>query len=158
MIVVDNIDDDAGVGDGDGSGASDGDGAGAGAGYDSGDDDDDDAVAAKGNRDGRLRLCVVELRVRLHCKACEKAVRKNLCRIKGVTCVQIDSTSNKITVLGYVDRRSVVKAVWRTGRRAEVLPVASSPSSSGLGLEAPSPRLPTGFRCIIPRWGFIKRA
>lgn len=29
-------------------------------------------------------LEVVELKVRIHCKACEKAVRKALCRIKGI--------------------------------------------------------------------------
>ena len=29
-------------------------------------------------------LQVVELKVRLHCKACEKAVRRALCKIKGM--------------------------------------------------------------------------
>ncbi|GMY35208.1 pentatricopeptide repeat-containing protein At4g31070, mitochondrial [Fagus crenata] len=65
---------------------------------------------------------VVELKVRLHCKACEKAVRRALCKIKGVTCVEIDVVLSKITVLGYVDHKEVVKAVRKTGRRAEVWP------------------------------------
>ncbi|XP_058114361.1 heavy metal-associated isoprenylated plant protein 45-like isoform X2 [Magnolia sinica] len=62
---------------------------------------------------------VVELKVRLHCKACEKSVRKALCKLKGVTCVEMDVMMNKITVLGYIDRKAVVKAVRKTGRRAE---------------------------------------
>ncbi|XP_057993732.1 heavy metal-associated isoprenylated plant protein 20-like [Hevea brasiliensis] len=89
---------------------------------------------------------VVELKARLHCKACEKAVRKALCKIKGVRCVQIDSKSNKITVLGYMETKVIIKAIRKTGQKAEALP-SSHP------YEAPSPRLPTGFRCIIPRCG-----
>ena len=72
----------------------------------------------------------------------------------GVTCVQIDSISNKVTVMGYLDKKMVVKAIWKTGRRADVLPSSSSPS---LEAPAPSPRLPAGFRCIIPaKWCFKK--
>lgn len=67
--------------------------------------------------------------------------------------MEIDTVSNKITVLGYMDRRVVIKAVQRTGRRAELLSSSSS-SSSYYGLEEQSPRLPRGFRCIIPRCGF----
>ncbi|KAL4205241.1 hypothetical protein AMTRI_Chr01g136360 [Amborella trichopoda] len=61
----------------------------------------------------------VELKVRLHCKACEKGVRKALTKLKGVTCVEMDLTRNKITVLGYIDQKSVVKTIRKTGRRAE---------------------------------------
>ncbi|KAL4614162.1 hypothetical protein ACB098_07G026300 [Castanea mollissima] len=90
---------------------------------------------------------VVELKVRLHCKACEKSVRKALCRIKGVTCVEIDVVMSKITVLGYIDRKVVVKAVRRTGRRAELWPSSSCRQEE--------PRLAGRFGCInIPRWGF----
>ncbi|XP_050261092.1 heavy metal-associated isoprenylated plant protein 45-like isoform X2 [Quercus robur] len=91
---------------------------------------------------------VVELKVRLHCKACKKSVRKALCRIKGVTCVEIDVVMSKITVLGYIDRKVVVKAVRRTGRRAELWPSSSS-------CRQEEPRLAGRFGCInIPRWGF----
>lgn len=61
--------------------------------------------------------------------------------------------SNKITVLGYMDRRVVIKAVQKTGRKVELLSSSSSPSLY-YGLEEQSPRLPRGFRCIIPRCGF----
>ncbi|KAL6291873.1 hypothetical protein ACE6H2_000015 [Prunus campanulata] len=100
---------------------------------------------------------VVELKVRLHCRACEKAVRKALCRIKGVRCVEIDFISNKITVLGFMDRKMIVKAVRKTGRRAEVWP-SSLPSTSILSKSCcPAREQPTstsGFRCILPSWAF----
>ncbi|KAL6334160.1 hypothetical protein AAG906_006729 [Vitis piasezkii] len=71
-------------------------------------------------------LEVIELRVRLHCKACEKAVRKALCKTKGVTCVEIDVILNKISVMGYVDSKRILKVIRKTGTRAELW------SSSGL--------------------------
>ncbi|XWS64457.1 hypothetical protein CRYUN_Cryun05aG0005500 [Craigia yunnanensis] len=96
---------------------------------------------------------VVEFKVRLHCKACEKAVRKSLLKINGVKCVEIDKISSKITVLGYVDHKAVVKAIHKTGRRAETWP---SISASYHREDYFSPRLPKGFGCIIPRCGFQK--
>ncbi|XVF41786.1 hypothetical protein PTKIN_Ptkin01aG0308500 [Pterospermum kingtungense] len=96
---------------------------------------------------------VVEFKVRLHCKACEKAVRKSLLKINGIKCVEIDMISSKITVLGYVNRKAVVKAIHRTGRRAEAWPSVSAPCHRE---DYFSPRLPKGFRCIIPRCGFQK--
>lgn len=38
----------------------------------------------------------------------------------GVRCVEIEATLKKITVLGNMDRKAVVKAVRKTGRRAEL--------------------------------------
>ncbi|XVF05969.1 hypothetical protein REPUB_Repub06bG0007400 [Reevesia pubescens] len=96
---------------------------------------------------------VVEFKVRLHCKACEKAVRKSLLKINGVKCVEIDMGLSKITVLGYVDRKAVAKAIHKTGRRAEAWP---SISATCRREDYFSPRLPKGFRCIIPRCGFQK--
>ncbi|KAL4342431.1 hypothetical protein GQ457_08G009420 [Hibiscus cannabinus] len=101
---------------------------------------------------------VVEFKVRLHCKACEKAVRKSLLKINGVKCVEIDMVSAKITVLGYVDRKAVVKAIHKTGRRAEAWRPLAAPASAAAHRrdENFSPRLPKGFSCIIPRWGYRK--
>jgi hypothetical protein len=65
--------------------------------------------------------------------------------ITGVTCVEIDVVLSKITVLGYIDRKEVVKAVRKTGRRAEVWP-------SSCRWE--EPRQAGRFGCIIPRWSF----
>ncbi|KAJ0965281.1 hypothetical protein J5N97_026419 [Dioscorea zingiberensis] len=69
-----------------------------------------------------LTTLVVELKVNLHCKACEMSTRKVLSKLKGVTCVDIDVVSNKVMVMGYVDQKAVIKAVQKTGRRAEVRP------------------------------------
>ncbi|KAM0943050.1 putative heavy metal-associated domain, HMA, heavy metal-associated domain superfamily [Dioscorea sansibarensis] len=65
---------------------------------------------------------VMELKVNLHCKACEMSTRKVLSKLKGVTCVDIDVVSNKVMVMGYVDQKAVIKAVRKTGRQAEVRP------------------------------------
>ncbi|KAF3437257.1 hypothetical protein FNV43_RR20010 [Rhamnella rubrinervis] len=63
-------------------------------------------------------------------RACEKAVRKALCKIKGVRCVEIEAALKKITVLGNMDRKVIVKAVRKTGRRAELWASSSSSFSS----------------------------
>ncbi|KAH0994243.1 hypothetical protein GBA52_005726 [Prunus armeniaca] len=75
----------------------------------------------------------------------------------GVRCVEIDVISNKITVLGFMDRKMIVKAVRKTGRRAEVWP-SSPPSASILSKSCcparEQPISPSGFRCILPSWAF----
>ncbi|KAA8535882.1 hypothetical protein F0562_030885 [Nyssa sinensis] len=93
---------------------------------------------------------VNELKVHLHCKACEKAVRKALCKIKGVTCVEIDVKLSRISVLGYADCKMLIKAIRKTGRRAEVWP------SKLLGRQGGELRCGHhhGFGCIIPKWLF----
>ena len=140
-------------------------------------------------------LQVIELKVRLHCKACEKALRKALCKIKGtfswniasfifgsnhrcetgvfggspkklgffhcwikcrsyiffvcvtgVTCVEIDAMSHKIRVMGYVERKVILKAVWKTGTRAVEL---SQPNQSHHHHKKSTLN---GFACIIPKW------
>ncbi|KAK1550276.1 hypothetical protein Q3G72_016577 [Acer saccharum] len=95
-----------------------------------------------------MEIEVVELKVGLHCKRCEKTVRQALTQITGVKCVETDLASNKVRVLGYINRKVVVKAIQKTGRKAEVL------SSLWKRDELHSPRLPRGFCCIIPRCGY----
>ncbi|XP_022961030.1 heavy metal-associated isoprenylated plant protein 20-like [Cucurbita moschata] len=90
---------------------------------------------------------VVDLKVCLHCKSCENAVRKTLCKIKGVKCVETNRALNKITVLGYMDRKMIIKEVRKTGRKAKVLP------SSSLRPSTPrrrSRRATSAFKCILP--------
>eukprot|EP01018_Ginkgo_biloba_P012091 Gb_21296 [translate_table: standard] len=65
-----------------------------------------------------LSLQMVELQVRMDCGGCERAVR-NALKIKGVDSVDIDLEQQKVTVTGYVDRNKVLKAVRRSGKKAE---------------------------------------
>ncbi|XP_031736129.1 heavy metal-associated isoprenylated plant protein 20-like [Cucumis sativus] len=91
---------------------------------------------------------VVDLKVCLHCKSCENSVRKTLCKIKGVKCVETNRALNKITVLGYMDRKIVIKEVRKTGRKAEVLSSSSYRHPSTPRLK--SRRATTAFKCIMP--------
>ncbi|EAZ24201.1 hypothetical protein OsJ_07949 [Oryza sativa Japonica Group] len=43
-------------------------------------------------------------------------------RLEGVSTVEIDMDTQKVTVTGYVDRREVLRAARRTGRAAEFWP------------------------------------
>ncbi|MCO5593921.1 hypothetical protein L7F22_047940 [Adiantum nelumboides] len=62
---------------------------------------------------------VVELLVRMDCKGCEQKVRKQLSKLKGVESVEVDLRMNKVTVFGFANRKKVLKAARKTGKRAE---------------------------------------
>lgn len=71
----------------------------------------------------------------------------------GVKCVEMDMVLNKIRVLGYVDQGVVVKSIQKSGRKAVVLSSSCSSIRSSWQLqEGQSPRLPSCYRCIIPRF------
>ncbi|MQM13616.1 hypothetical protein Taro_046546 [Colocasia esculenta] len=65
---------------------------------------------------------IVELEVHMDCEGCEKRIRKAISKLEGVDCVDVDMDMQKVTVTGYVDRQDVLKAVRRTGRKAEFWP------------------------------------
>ncbi|XP_008783549.1 heavy metal-associated isoprenylated plant protein 45 [Phoenix dactylifera] len=67
-------------------------------------------------------LTIVELNVHMDCEGCEKRIRKAISKLDGVDTVDIDMDKQKVTVTGYVDQRKVLKAVRRTGRKAEFWP------------------------------------
>ncbi|KAJ3673162.1 hypothetical protein LUZ60_006536 [Juncus effusus] len=58
----------------------------------------------------------------MDCNGCEKRIRKAINRLDGVDNVEIDMDKQKVTVTGYVDHREVLKAVRRTGKKAEFWP------------------------------------
>ncbi|KAH7431991.1 hypothetical protein KP509_07G003200 [Ceratopteris richardii] len=62
---------------------------------------------------------LIELLVRMDCNGCEKKVRKQLSKLKGVTSVEVDLSMNKVTVIGYVDPRKVLRSVRKGGKSAE---------------------------------------
>ncbi|XP_072958030.1 heavy metal-associated isoprenylated plant protein 45-like isoform X1 [Typha angustifolia] len=67
-------------------------------------------------------ISTVELSVHMDCEGCERRVRKAISKLDGVDTVDIDMDKQKVTVTGYVDDRKVLKAVRRTGRKAEFWP------------------------------------
>ncbi|KAM0950199.1 putative heavy metal-associated domain, HMA, heavy metal-associated domain superfamily [Dioscorea sansibarensis] len=67
-------------------------------------------------------ISTVELGVHMDCEGCEKRIRKAIAKLEGVDSVDIDMENQKVTVTGYVDQNKVLKAVRRTGRKAEFWP------------------------------------
>ncbi|GAB4824889.1 hypothetical protein Ancab_007759 [Ancistrocladus abbreviatus] len=66
------------------------------------------------------KMTIVVMRVHMDCAGCESKIRKSLQKLKGVDEVDIDMTMQKVTVTGWADQKKVLKAVRRTGRRAEI--------------------------------------
>ncbi|CAL9105047.1 unnamed protein product [Musa textilis] len=74
---------------------------------------------------------VVHLRVSLHCKCCERKVRKHVSRMEaGVTSFNIDLATKKVTVVGEVTPLGVLSSVSKV-KNAQLWrsPPRSSPSS-----------------------------
>ncbi|KAL1813184.1 hypothetical protein ACET3Z_023249 [Daucus carota] len=79
---------------------------------------------------------VVVLRVSLHCKGCERKMRKHISKMKGVTSFNIDFAAKKLTVVGEVTPLSVLASVSKV-KKAQLLtpPLVSStpiPSCSNI--------------------------
>ncbi|XP_031274724.1 heavy metal-associated isoprenylated plant protein 30-like [Pistacia vera] len=74
-----------------------------------------------------LSLQTVELKVRMCCTGCERVVKNAVYKLKGVDSVEVDLELEKVTVVGYVDRNKVLKAVRRAGKRAEFWPYPDVP-------------------------------
>ncbi|XP_028807667.1 heavy metal-associated isoprenylated plant protein 28-like [Neltuma alba] len=65
-------------------------------------------------------MTIIEMRVHMDCAGCESKVKSTLEKLKGVDEVEIDMKLQKVTVTGWADQKKVLKAVRKTGRRAEV--------------------------------------
>nr|TKR60094.1 copper chaperone-related family protein [Populus alba] len=74
-----------------------------------------------------LSLQTVELKVRMCCTGCERVVKNAIYKLKGIDSVEVDLEMEKVTVVGYVDRNKVLKAVRRAGKRAEFWPYPNPP-------------------------------
>ncbi|XP_050226923.1 heavy metal-associated isoprenylated plant protein 30-like [Mercurialis annua] len=74
-----------------------------------------------------LSLQTVELKVRMCCSGCERVVKNAIHKLRGVDSVEVDLNMEKVTVVGYVERNKVLKAVRRAGKRAEFWPYPDIP-------------------------------
>ncbi|CAN6268434.1 unnamed protein product [Urochloa humidicola] len=64
----------------------------------------------------------IELKVYMHCDACERKVRRTINKVEGVETVEIDREENKVTVTGDFEPEKVVKKIKKkTGKKAEIL-------------------------------------
>lgn len=73
---------------------------------------------------------VVVLRVSLHCKGCERKVRKHISRMEGVTSFNTDFASKKVTVIGDVTPLSVLASVSKVKNAQLWTPPLHSSSSA----------------------------
>ncbi|XP_062104633.1 heavy metal-associated isoprenylated plant protein 28 [Humulus lupulus] len=65
-------------------------------------------------------MTIIEMRVHIDCAGCQSKVKSTLEKVKGVDDVDIDMNLQKVTVTGYADQKKILKAVRKTGRRAEL--------------------------------------
>lgn len=67
---------------------------------------------------------MVEIRVpNLDCEGCASKLKKALLKVKGVEEVEVEMEIQKITVRGYeIEEKKVLKAIKRTGKKAEPWP------------------------------------
>ncbi|XP_031473342.1 heavy metal-associated isoprenylated plant protein 45-like [Nymphaea colorata] len=61
----------------------------------------------------------VELKVEMVGMHCERRIRKSLSKIKGIEKVDVDVSTQKVVVTGYVHRNRVLKALRRSGLKAD---------------------------------------
>ncbi|XP_010537231.1 PREDICTED: heavy metal-associated isoprenylated plant protein 21-like [Tarenaya hassleriana] len=60
----------------------------------------------------------VELKVEMVCIH-EKRLRKSLSKLKGIEKVEVDADSQKVMVTSYIHRNKILRAVRRSGLKAE---------------------------------------
>ncbi|XP_010676940.1 heavy metal-associated isoprenylated plant protein 30 [Beta vulgaris subsp. vulgaris] len=74
-----------------------------------------------------ISLQTVELKVRMCCTGCERVVKDAILKLRGIDSIEVELPMEKVTVIGYVDRNKVLKAIRRSGKRAEFWPYPNPP-------------------------------
>ncbi|AEC06738.1 Heavy metal-associated isoprenylated plant protein 30 [Arabidopsis thaliana] len=74
-----------------------------------------------------LSLQTIDLKVRMCCSGCERVVKHAIYKLRGVDSVEVNLEMERVTVVGYVERKKVLKAVRRAGKRAEFWPYPDMP-------------------------------
>ncbi|XP_009772447.1 uncharacterized protein [Nicotiana sylvestris] len=68
------------------------------------------------------------LKLKLHCKDCERKVRNLLLKIQGVHSVKIDEKLGNVIISGTVDPATILTVLEKLGRKAEILWEQGTPS------------------------------
>ncbi|KAL2554489.1 Chloroplast-targeted copper chaperone protein [Forsythia ovata] len=79
---------------------------------------------------------VVVLRVSLHCRGCERKMRKHISRMEGVKSFNIDFAAKKVTVIGDVTPLGVLASISKV-KNAQLWPPTLSSSLSPLNFTTP---------------------
>nr|CAB3485039.1 unnamed protein product [Digitaria exilis] len=88
------------------------------------------------DEESTTKSITIELKVYMHCDACERKVRRVVNKVEGVETVEIDREENKVTVTGDFEPEKVVKKIKRkTGKRAEILIPEEDEEEEGMGQE-----------------------
>ncbi|KAJ4787870.1 Heavy metal-associated isoprenylated plant protein 26 [Rhynchospora pubera] len=73
----------------------------------------------------RKPLQTVDLKVKMDCDGCERRVKHAVKNIKGVTSVNVNRKTSRVTVTGHFEPKRVMERVKSTGKRAEPWPYTS---------------------------------
>ncbi|KAF9683666.1 hypothetical protein SADUNF_Sadunf04G0037500 [Salix dunnii] len=82
-------------------------------------------------------MTITEMKVHMNCAGCETKIRKAIKKLHGVDDIDIDIDMQKVTVMGWADQRKILKAVRKTGRRAELWPYPYNPESYNFNRRQP---------------------
>lgn len=86
----------------------------------------------------------VVLKVAIHCHGCKKKVRKVLRGIEGVQDVTVDASQHKVTVTGTVDADTLIKRLYKSGKKGVPWQCHPPAKNSEPAPEAPPAPLPAG--------------
>ncbi|XP_066343565.1 copper transport protein ATX1-like isoform X1 [Miscanthus floridulus] len=72
--------------------------------------------------DSSTKSITIEMKVYMHCDACERKVRRTISKVEGVETIEVDREENKVTVTGDFEPEKVVKKIKKkTRKKAEIL-------------------------------------
>ncbi|KAK9058769.1 hypothetical protein SSX86_023612 [Deinandra increscens subsp. villosa] len=83
---------------------------------------------------------VVVLEVALHCRGCERKMKKHISKIEGVTSFKIEFAAKKVTVVGDVTPLAVLTSVLKVKNAKLLTPATISSSSSSRSAQIGSKR------------------
>ncbi|RLN22709.1 hypothetical protein C2845_PM07G22140 [Panicum miliaceum] len=88
------------------------------------------------DEENETKSITIELKVYMHCDACERKVRRTINKVEGVETVEVDREENKVTVTGDFEPEKVVKKIKKkTGKKAEILVPEEDEEEEGVGQE-----------------------